>query len=50
MKGEKTTKIFLYSWQPAGTYHKSLAIWILFFSFEIWGIWAIFSMKNRLYM
>ncbi len=28
--------ILQYSWLPTGSYHRNLAIWILFFPFEIW--------------
>ncbi len=42
-------RIFLYSWLPAGTYHKNLAIWNFFF-FKIWRSWVFsFSMRNPLH-
>jgi hypothetical protein len=34
-------QILLYSWLPTKTYHKNLAIWILF-CFEIWQIFGPF--------
>jgi hypothetical protein len=43
MKLEK--KNLLYSWLPAGTYRKNLAIEKKF-PFKIWRIWVILFMKN----
>jgi len=43
---KKKNRILLYSWLPSGTYHSNLMIWNCF-SFEIWRIWVIYSMKNH---
>jgi hypothetical protein len=43
------THVLLYSWLPAGTYHIFL-VFLEFFPLEIWQIWAIFVLKNTLYM
>jgi hypothetical protein len=46
MKVEKKPESFSILGLPTGSYHK---IWRfgIFFGFEIWRIWAIFSMKDH---